>query len=64
MGYIMNHCLDHSGIKKGMKELEKQNVAQWKCINQIKTWVIFGSGSMILCLVAIVIQLIIELIGN
>ena len=60
----MNCCMEHSGVEAKLETLEKNDVAQWKSIDKMKGWVIAGCSSMIICLIAVIFQLIIAMNGR
>jgi len=55
---IHERCTQHSGLDARMTNLESDKRDMWKAINQIKTWVVIGMGSLVLNLLLAAVKLL------
>jgi len=54
---IHERCIQHSGLEARMTNLENDKRDMWRAINQIKTWVVIGMGSLVLNLLLAAVKL-------
>jgi len=57
-------CVYHKEHKAIMDRNAHDIQDIWRSIDKMRTWVIIGSGSMVLTLIGIVFQFIIKYVGN
>ena len=53
-------CVDHRAHVIRIERTEKDVQDVWKAIDGMRKWVIMGSGSAILCLITILVQVILK----
>ena len=44
---MINPCCEHSGVCTDMKNVKKAVDDIWRAINQMRTWVVLGMGTLI-----------------